>query len=420
MEKYTTKKILVAGGYGYGNTGDEAQCDATLKLLTERYPDYQIINLTPDVVYSKKEHPKYNHDYASRVLFFNNGRKHNCFDFKGKITRKLKFILKSILIYINALLAKNNLPTVFLDVNASKFLYELKEAELLYFCGGGYLTGRTLSRLWDGILVCVLASVFDTPVVMSGQTIGLWGTCFNKLFARWGLKNVRVITVRDENYSLNDLKEIGLSGEKYFPTHDDALFCDKSEGKQIAEDNYITLNFHYWGMKDSEKTTYIDKLNKIINYVLDKTDYDIVFIPMHRTDKNSFDDYISKFSNNRLKCFDYDYDFRKVRRVIADSKMCITMKHHPIIFAMGEGVPAISLAFSDYYLHKNIGALTQYKQDKYSVNLENDDYYQLFVSIFNILIENYDSEVSLINQSKEELIRRKEKFLKIVDEILSV
>lgn len=31
-----TKKILVAGGYGYGNTGDEAQCNATLKLLNEK------------------------------------------------------------------------------------------------------------------------------------------------------------------------------------------------------------------------------------------------------------------------------------------------------------------------------------------------------------------------------------------------
>ena len=33
------------------------------------------------------------------------------------------------------------------------------------------------------------------------------------------------------------------------------------------------------------------------------------------------------------------------------------MKHHPIVFAIGNAVPVVAVALDDYYLHKNRGAL---------------------------------------------------------------
>ena len=399
-KKYTTKKILVAGGYGYGNTGDEAQCAATLKLLSERYNDYQIVNLTPNIEYSKKQHPNYIHEYASRVLFFNQMRECNCFDFD------------------NSFLVRAELPTFFINSEITKFLYELKECSLFYFCGGGYLTGSTLSRLWDGIVICKVCEILRTPVVMSGQTIGVWKNKFNEIFAKWGFKKVKIITVRDVDFSLKDLKQIGLFGDNYFATHDDALFCEKSTEEQVTDTNYITVNFHYWGMNNAEKEVYIEKLHKIISFITENTNFNIIFIPMVVTDKCSFDDYIKKYPNDRFKCFDYDYDFRKIRRVIADSKICITMKHHPIIFAMGEDVPVISLVFSQYYMHKNLGAQKQYNQEKYMLNLEDNDFLLSFTQLFNEINENHTEIVSIIKSAKEELKHRKTKFLKLVDEIL--
>lgn len=412
---YCSKKILVAGGYGYGNTGDEAQCNATLEILTERFKDYQIVNLTPNVEYSAKEHPLYYHDFASRVLFFNQMRNCNCYDLDNCVVKKVVFLLKSALIYLNTLMVRADLPTFFINARCAKLLYELKEASLLYFCGGGYLTGKTLSRLWDGILLCRLAYIFRTPVVMSGQTIGIWNTKFNEKYAKWGFKHVKLITVRDEEFSLTDLEKIGLKGDRYFATHDDALFCEKSETPQVQDNNYLTVNFHYWGMGENEKNVYIDKINKIVDYILNNTGFNLVFIPMHSSDKCSFDDYIAKYPSDRFTCFDYDYDFRKVRRVIADSKMCITMKHHPIIFAMGENIPVISLAFSDYYVHKNLGALMQYGQEKFSINFENENYFGNFTELFNGILNNYDNTVEMIKSRKEVLKQRKEHFLNTVD-----
>lgn len=412
------KKILVAGGYGYGNTGDEAQCSKTLEILTKRYPDYSIVNLTPNLEYSKQQHPNYTHRLASRVLVFNQKRENNCFDFDGSKFKKTYFLLKSLLVYFNALLVRANLPTLFINAQTVSFLHEIKTAKLFYFCGGGYLTGSTLSRLWDGIMICRCCHLMQVPVVMSGQTIGVWGGEENENYARWGFKHVNLITVRDETNSLLDLEKIGLKGENYFATHDDALFCEKSATRQIESKEYIAMNFHYWGMSDGDKNINIDKINKIINFILDNSNYEIVFIPMHDTDRWSFEDYIKKYPNQRVKFYDYDYDFRKVRRVIADAKICITMKHHPIIFALGEDTPVISLVFSSYYLHKNLGALCQYKQEKYSCLLENEDYFTKFETLWNDIDKNYDEIIKVINEQKVILNNRKEAFLKQVDNIL--
>jgi len=414
----TINQILMLGGYGYGNTGDEAQCSQALRILHERYPLMNIKVLTPDPNYTMEQH-KCCCEYASRVAFFNQGYCNSSF-FNNEYSffDLILFVFNAIIIIFNAYLVRADLPVLFLNARAAKLLQTIKESKLIYFAGGGYLTGETLSRLWDGVVVCKAADILCTPVVMSGQTIGIWKNSFNKMIAKWGFKNVKLITVRDEKFSLADLKDIGFQGSNYFATHDDALFCAKAEGKLIESDNYITMNFHYWGMKDKQKQIYINKLHDIVEEILSKTDNKIVFIPMHASDKASFDDYINKYPNQRMICFDYDYDFRKVRNVIANSKFCITMKHHPIIFAMGENVPVISLAFSQYYVHKNIGALQQYGQEKFSINLEDDDYLNKFEVLFDELIKNQLELKNCIKERLKILNKRKEKFLNMVDEIL--
>ena len=417
MKKSKTYKILVANGAGYGNTGDEAQIDYSLAYLTKKYPLYQIVGLTPNVSYSKSIHPEFFWEYASRVLLSDQKRKGGCFTFKSSWT-KIRFLFRSMIILLNAYLIKHDFPTIFINSDKSKFLFELANAELLVFSGGGYLTGATLSRLWDGVILCKLCEIFGIPVVMSGQTIGVWRNKFNQRLAKWGFKKVKVITTRDEEYSINDLKQIGICGEHIFPTCDDALFCKKYDKRCIDTENYITVNFHYWKMDEKTKGEIIDKLHAIISFICDTTSFNLIFIPMHASDKDSFDDYIKKYPNNRFTCFSYDYDFKKVRRVIADSCACITMKHHPIIFAMGENIPVISMAYSDYYIHKNQGALAQYHMDKYSVNLEHNDCIEKFKILFEDMGNSLESIKATIAQRKEVLKTRQDKFYSLVDNIL--
>jgi polysaccharide pyruvyl transferase WcaK-like protein len=416
-KKKIIKQIAVIGGFGFGNTGDEAQLNATVDLLTKRYPDFQIVVMSPKPNYTYEQHQCFVQN-ASRVALFNQGYPHDCYSGKFSSKQKITFLLNASLALLNAYLIRADLPTIFINARKSQYLQTIFESKLLYISGGGFLTGPTLSRLWDGAVLCKIASIFKTPVVMSGQTIGIWENNFNKMLAKWGFSNVEIITVRDEEYSLKDLKQIGLSGEKYFATHDDALFCKKTEERVVNEEDYVTINFHYWGMDDNTKKINIDKMHNIIEEILNKTSKKLVFIPMHISDKLSYDDYIKMYPNDRFIYFDYDYDFKKIRNVIANSKLCVTMKHHPIIFAMGENVPVISLAYSQYYIHKNMGALMQYEQEQYSINLAEDDYFVKFQNLFDDILQNRARIVNKIVERKQKLKERKDVFLQKVDELI--
>lgn len=409
------KEIIVVGGYGYANTGDEAQLAATIKVLDSNFPDYQIKILTPNPDYTFKAHGC-NCDFAPRTLFFNHMLKGDCYNLDNSISNKMKFICVSIWIYINAIFIKLNLPTIFLNSKRVKMIEEIRTSSLIYFCGGGYLTGKTLSRLWDGILLVKLAKLLNVPVVMSGQTIGVWNGKFNQMLAKLAFKDVDVITVRDVEDSLNDLKKIGVQGDNVFYTHDDALFCEKSEGERFFVNKYVVLNFHYWGVSD--KDALLVKINKIVNLIIDKMQLEVVFIPMHPSDEEAFNDYIKIYPNEMVHFFNYEYDFREVRKVISDSELCITMKHHPIVFAMGECVPTLSIAYSDYYIHKNRGALDLFHQGKFCIDLESEDYFEHIIRCLEEIIYSKAVIFDKIETSKIDLISRKNKFIRMTKDLL--
>ena len=94
------------------------------------------------------------------------------------------------------------------------------------------------------------------------------------------------------------------------------------------------------------------------------------------------------------------------------------MKHHPIIFAIGECVPTISIAYKPYYTYKNAGALKIFGLEKYNMDLDKDDYYDSFRELFTDLIDKREKLIKLMKQTLESLKPRREKLFKIIDNIL--
>lgn len=412
------RMILVVGGYGYGNAGDEAQCSETLRLLRERYPRYQIRNLSPNPNFSFEEHPRFAHDYASRVMLYNHARRFDWYRFDG-IFRRTSFLFASLLVYVNAWFVKHGLPVWFINARKAAFLQQLSQCALLYFSGGGYLTGATRSRLWEGMLICRLAKVFNVPVVMSGQTIGLWNGCLDRTFARWGFRHVKAIGLRDDEASMRDLAAVGISGERVMPTHDDALFCEKAAERQV-EGRYIAVNFHYWGMMEDVRGNVL----AIMHEAIEKTRKAMgvtraVFVAMHKGDLKSLEEYRRMYPDDNIETFHAIGKFREIRRVIADSEILVTMKHHPIIFAVGEGVPTVSLSYSPYYVHKNFGAMQQYGVEACSTDISADNWSDQFdLALVRAMDGGWFAAET--HRHREVLRERKEAFMKRVDEALGL
>lgn len=411
-----SKQILITGGYGYKNVGDEAQLNATMQLLKKELPEYRQVILTHDRDYTYKEHGPCIVFESPREAFFN----HNDTSLYGasNLPVQLLFLFTGFLTYLNAYLVRAGLPTLLINAKKAALLEELKNSDMLFYSGGGYLTGKTLSRLWDGIFFIACAKVMDVPVALSGHTIGIWNGTFTKYFAKWGLSKADIITTRDPIDSIEALKEIGIENENTFVTFDDALFCDKIDSEITKQelvksgvkpddfDNYVTLNIHYWGMdKDEEaKKSLRKRVNDIVQFVVNQDNKKVVLIAMTPSDYNTINDFLDEYPNENVISYKYEFDFRKVRGVIGNSSLCITMKHHPIIFAVGEKVPVISLANFDYYEHKNGGALKLFGIEKYNLDFSDEFNLNKFKETYKECFQNDKYIINIVNKLNEVIV----------------
>lgn len=444
--KKTTKfnKILVLGGFGYQNVGDEAMLSETLKFLKREFPNHMIKVLTPNQQQTYLHHNNCLVGDAPRTAFYNQGESYlynvTLYDKKRGVMfniansiLKLHFLIVSYWIYFNTFLIRAGLPPLFINVKKSALLHEVKTADLVYYVGGGCLTGSTLTRLWDEVFFTRISNSFDVPVVFSGQQVGIWKTKLNKSLAKWGLSKAKVITVRDPLDSIRELKEIGIEGKSTFVTGDDALFCDKLEEEDTIQllykqsgindyqnfNNYVALNIHNWGIrKEDELNDLYSKINLIVNTIKSNEDFKVLLIPTDPSDEETFKQYLNKYNPEGVFLFNYDYDFRKVRTVIGRAKMCITMRHHPLIFSIGEKTPVISLVSQEYFSHKNVGALRLVGLEKYSVSLIDENYIMKLQSLIEDILQNEGNIIKSIEDGFIDIKEKKENFRRIVRGII--
>ena len=421
------KYILILGGYGYGNTGDEAQLNESIKLMNNNFKDYKIIVLTPNIEYTKKSHNIENADLAPREAFFNSGSPDTIYWIKNKKEEKL-MIKRMKKIYTLALL-KKYFRVKIKDEKIERLISLIKDADLVYYCGGGYLTGMTLSRLFDGCLFISICKLFKIPVVLSGQTIGLFRNNFDKRISKKAFNYVKIITLRDPEESPKALESIGI--KNYQVMFDDALFCDKWENQNdindllkyagIKEKDFICFQMHFWGVKTQEdKIKLLDNLKYCIKIIKNTfKNIPILLFPMVESDYREEMEFLD-FLNGEENIFllKYDYDFRKIRAIISKSLFCITMKHHPIIFAIGEKKPVISLAYSKYYIHKNEGALKIFGLEKYNINIEDNDFENIFAQRLNSINKNYNLITKELDDIFKIQVKKKEDFVEKVKRLL--
>lgn len=426
----TCNKIVMFGGFAGKNEGDEAQIDETYHLLQKYYPSYMIKILSPVA-----QHTYAHHDHCpvgdnSRVAIWDEDSQSRSRYSVDSMTEKLCFLVRGIKMVINAWLVRFNLPTVGLTSRQAAFLYEIKTSNLIYFSGGGYLTGDTLSRLWDHLFVMEIANIFRVPYVLSGHNIGLWDCEFTRKFAAREFSRAKAITLRDPKASIDALREIGVSGKHIFAMFDDALFCNKVENPSdflqkigIQDQKYIVFNMHYWGADTTDdKRKLMKRLQTFLRIVYEKTDYEVVLLPSASADVEPLCRFYKENESARLHLIaNYDseeYDFRMIRGIIAKAQICITMKHHPIIFAMGECVPTIALSYRKYYVMKNQGALGMFSMEKYNVNIVSTDAIDTFRHCLSDIQENSDQIRLEIQRALEEKKRKRDYFLSLVDQYI--
>lgn len=371
-----SRRVLIAGGYGFQNTGDEAQLAANLLHWSQMDPQAELVVLSPNPAYTHAVH-YVNSLPASRVVFFE-ADKRNDYPLSSEVFKKEFRRLKPRLLW-NARFLRWNLPLVGITRSQAEFLGLLQSADVLHLSGGGYLTGKTLSRLWDHMLLIRLAHALKVPVILSGQTIGVFQDKENRRLAQWGLKKVRLIYLRDQGHSRQDLQRIGIVGGQVQETFDDALFCPQAETEQVKEiliksginpeKPYVAANVHDWGLAPDQRQTILARFARICDWMVRERGLQVIMIPMIPGDAH-IEGECRELMGEKAALLEYDYDYRLVRGVIGGARLCLTMKHHPIVFSIANHTPVVSVTTEEYYYHKNAGALSLCGLEDYVLNRE--------------------------------------------------
>jgi len=240
------------------------------------------------------------------------------------------------------------------------------EHDVFHISGGGFLTGKTRSRLWENCLLLRMCQLLNKPYILTGHNIGVFQSGSDRRLARMALRQAKLIGLRDRGISERQISEIGIRGSHVQSTCDDALLCDRLDAEAVRnylrqaganpEKTWVAVQFHEWGQAPEEREKICQRFAAICDTIVAKYDLQVVFIAMTPSDVSPEAKVIAAMQQPATMA-PYSPDYRVVRGIIADAEFVFTMKHHPIVFAQGEGVPIVGVSLDDYYYHKNKGAL---------------------------------------------------------------
>lgn len=388
-------KILMASGFGYGNVGDEAQLGACISRWQKVSPEASITLLSPNPAYTSALHRK-RVEWAPRVAWFRSNTIGPYFDDR-RFPRYFKWLHFRMEISVRCFRA--GLPLLLCTPRETRILQLVQEHDVIHISGGGFLTGKTRSRLWEFCLLMRICQMLGKPYLLTGHNIGVFQDKDDKRIAAMGLKGALHIGLRDKGISEKEIASIGIHGSHVVSSCDDALFCDRLESREIKQrieeqgldsgKPWVAVNFHHWGQAPEEREAIESRFAAICDEIRHTHGMQIVFIAMTPSDVDP-ETRISAKMKEANCCFPYSPDYRVVRGIIADAAFVFTMKHHPIVFAQGEGVPIVSVALDTYYHHKNKGAMDntgdgQYLADRDIFN--NSD----ILNLIEKVIQNNDS-----------------------------
>ncbi|WP_320168293.1 polysaccharide pyruvyl transferase family protein [Mangrovibacterium marinum] len=391
-----TKEVIYTSGFGYRNIGDEAQLETNLQLWRKIAPEYKVTLLSPNPDYTRRIHGNFDILTASRNSFLGISG----FDYLGLGDSRLfypYYWLRKQIIWANAFMIKYLNRTIFIGPESSILLKRLKKADLLHIGGGGLFTGKTKSRLYDLSLLIRLAHYLHTNIILSGHNIGLWRNTQQKNALK-KLKYAKIIGLRDNSGSIEALKKLRIYDQnKVIPLFDDALFCEGMPKAELEKHfsaqginpnkKHIAINCYTTATIQKKVEEAIDKISAQLKPLSDE--FEFIAISTHPVDEKINDYFRSKLPDTKI--LQHNDNTALVVSCFQHAHICITVRHHPIIFSMSGCVPTISFTFDDYYELKNFGALKLFGQGKQVFQYKKDTFKETFGPLLKRTLENRES-----------------------------
>lgn len=166
------------------------------------------------------------------------------------------------------------------------------------------------------------------------------------------LHNYDIITVR-ESITLDNLKQKGITKNVFLIPDSAFVLQPQSEGVHIPTNKEIVgINISiYVNEGEHYNTLFLKNIEKLINYILEKTDRDIMLVPHvfweTQDDRKLIKHVKELFCTDRVWILDSEnLDYCQIRYAISQCRFFMGARTHSVISAYAVCVPTVALGYS--------------------------------------------------------------------------
>lgn len=232
-----------------------------------------------------------------------------------------------------------------------KVIKEMKGSNILISGGGSLLQDITSTRsILYYLAIMFLAEILNKPIMVYANGIGPINKKLNRTLTKHILNKAELITLRDEN-SKETLVEIGVHKE-ICVTADPVFTLKASDKTRVSEifkmeniptdKKFIGIGLRNWD--NSEE--FVQTISRIIPYIVDKYDVNIIVIPMHYpSDLEISRDVCALSKSEHCYIIENDYSVEDIMGIINELDLILAMRLHSLIYAATQAVPMIGLVY---------------------------------------------------------------------------
>jgi colanic acid/amylovoran biosynthesis protein len=255
------------------------------------------------------------------------------------------------------------------------FLNALRQADLLVVSGAGTITDSQQGHARIVLNTLESAHRVGTPVALVGQGIG---PLENPELLAWSkalLPSTIFIGLREGCGGPPILDALGVARERVMVTGDEAIeLAYETRPDRLGEGVGINLRVaNYAGIDDS----LIDEIRPVLNRFVTSHNTELLPLPItHHT--GSYDpSTISKLMSGLSDPLRGGEELDTPLKVITQAGRCriaLTGAYHAAVFALSQGIPAICIVGSPYYLNKFVGLADLFGEGCELVHLGDADF----------------------------------------------
>lgn len=374
--------IMIAGGSGFDNSGDEALLRACVQVCRDITPTSQLIIAANNQEVARKSLIGYEAKFTSslRIAFFRGDSHYNNCD---EVFVSRWNAIRDHLIFSGLESARRSIQSGseldFVDRNeALDFWDNLQSSDALVIHGGGILTSATRSRLWEQALLVELACKLGKRVLLRSHQIGPFSNDDDRVRLRSILQHSSFVSSRDCKQSSREA--LALNTEFLVrDCVDDALILRRDvPSEQILDRHNLRRNsFICVGFRGNPgvgvTSAALQRTAEIVEVAYRMFRLPIALLPQGPFDMPALET-LQQLINAECRLIGDCTRLEDPIEVASQARLMIACPHHSLIFALRGAVPILSPVSGDYYYFKNKGSMRFFDLEDFVFDIDAPNY----------------------------------------------